>query len=148
MGYQTGYSSPSDSPPMGNGGGKMRVAPQRKKSTSSSNDEEDLMNVPSLQMRIQILQQRVSCKQKKFKNDLHLKKIICTKKQKLSYLSIDFYEIRKYFVKPLFPFLNVNLFSDSHKQFYSTKIFYQKLKCSCKYFYSMMIKYLLFGLVV
>ena len=134
MGYQTGYSSPSDSPPMGNGGGKMRVAPQRKKSTSSSNDEEDLMNVPSLQMRIQILQQRVSCK-KKFKNDLHLKKIICTKKQKLSYLSIDFYEIRKYFVKPLFPFLNVNLFSDSHKQFYSTKIFYQRLKCSCKYFY-------------
>ena len=46
----------------GHGGGKMRTSPQRKKSTSSSNDEEDLMNVPSLQMRIQILQQRVSTK--------------------------------------------------------------------------------------
>ena len=47
----------------GHGGGKMRTSPQRKKSTSSSNDEEDLMNVPSLQMRIQILQQRVMHKQ-------------------------------------------------------------------------------------
>ena len=38
---------------------KQVKSPQRKKSTSSSNEEEDLLNVPSLQMRIQILQQRV-----------------------------------------------------------------------------------------
>lgn len=37
---------------------KQVKSPQRKKSTSSSNEEEDLLNVPSLQMRIQILQQR------------------------------------------------------------------------------------------
>jgi len=37
---------------------KQLKSPQRKKSTSSSNEEEDLQNVPSLQMRIQILQQR------------------------------------------------------------------------------------------
>jgi len=37
---------------------KQVESPKRKKSTSSSNEEEDLLNVPSLQMRIQILQQR------------------------------------------------------------------------------------------
>ena len=40
----------------------MRSSPLRKKSASSSNDEEDLMNAPSIEMRIQILQQRVSSK--------------------------------------------------------------------------------------
>ena len=62
MGYHGDgvYPSPaSPSPQQSGAGGKMRTSPQRKKSTSSSNDEEDLLNVPSLQMRIQILQQRV-----------------------------------------------------------------------------------------
>ena len=52
------YSSPA-SPSGGKQPSNLKSSPQRKKSTSSSNDEEDLMNVPSLQMRIQILQQRV-----------------------------------------------------------------------------------------
>jgi len=51
------YSSPA-SPSGGKQPSNLKSSPQRKKSTSSSNDEEDLMNVPSLQMRIQILQQR------------------------------------------------------------------------------------------
>jgi len=59
MGYHGDSCCPqSPETPSTQCGGKMRTSPQRKKSTSSSNDEEDLMNVPSLQMRIQILQQR------------------------------------------------------------------------------------------
>jgi len=65
LGYHSevlNYSSPVSPSPNATSGGKqpssLKSSPQRKKSTSSSNDEEDLMNVPSLQMRIQILQQR------------------------------------------------------------------------------------------
>jgi len=38
-------------------GGKMKAAP-RKKSTASTDEEDDISNIPSLQMRIQIIQQR------------------------------------------------------------------------------------------
>lgn len=43
------------------GGGKIKSSPIRKKSTSSSSvtDEDDISNIPSLQMRIQIISQRV-----------------------------------------------------------------------------------------
>lgn len=54
--HEGGCCTPAS--PQTPGGGKIRSSPQRKKSASSSNDEEDLMNAPSLQMRIQILQQR------------------------------------------------------------------------------------------
>ena len=56
--HEGGCCTPAS--PQTPGGGKMRSSPPRKKSASSSNDEEDLMNTPSLEMRIQILQQRVS----------------------------------------------------------------------------------------
>ena len=59
LSYSAAVSSPG-SPSPGKQPSNLKSSPQRKKSTSSSNDEEDLMNVPSLQMRIQILQQRVS----------------------------------------------------------------------------------------
>lgn len=39
-------------------GGKMKSS--RKKSTASTDEEDDISNIPSLQMRIQIIQQRVS----------------------------------------------------------------------------------------
>jgi hypothetical protein len=42
----------------GSAGGKMKSA--RKKSTASTDEEEDISNIPSLQMRISIIQQRVS----------------------------------------------------------------------------------------
>ena len=56
---------------LGAGGGKMPSAgSSRKKSTSTGNPEEDeLVNIPSLQMRIKILQQRV----KKFNHFLKKK---------------------------------------------------------------------------
>jgi hypothetical protein len=41
------------------GGGKMKGSPVRKKSTSSS-EEDDISNIPSLKMRIQVISQRVS----------------------------------------------------------------------------------------
>jgi hypothetical protein len=40
----------------GSGGGKMKSS--RKKSTASTDEEDDISNIPSLQMRIQIIQQR------------------------------------------------------------------------------------------
>ena len=57
---------------LGAGGGKMPSAgSSRKKSTSTGNPEEDeLVNIPSLQMRIKILQQRVK--------NLTIKKKSCT----------------------------------------------------------------------
>ena len=66
-------SMPSPSPgpsagPSGIGGGKMRGPPgpggNRKRSSSSQckDGDDDLSSVPSLQMRIKILQQRVSCR--------------------------------------------------------------------------------------
>jgi len=45
------------SPETANGGGKIKAAP-RKKSTASTDEEDDISNIPSLQMRIQIIQQR------------------------------------------------------------------------------------------
>lgn len=45
------------SPETANGGGKMKAA-SRKKSTASTDEEDDISNIPSLQMRIQIIQQR------------------------------------------------------------------------------------------
>jgi hypothetical protein len=49
----------------------MKSSPVRKKSTSSSStaDEDDISNIPSLQMRIQIISQRVSLKQVNFINN-------------------------------------------------------------------------------
>ena len=47
-----------NSPTISSAGQKAK-SPTRKKSTSSNAEEEDISNVPSLQMRIQILQQRV-----------------------------------------------------------------------------------------
>jgi len=43
--------------PLSPGGGKLKVPP-RKKSTASCDEEDDISNIPSLQMRIQIIQQR------------------------------------------------------------------------------------------
>ena len=40
------------------GGGKVKGSPARKKSTSST-DEDDISNIPSLKMRIQVISQRV-----------------------------------------------------------------------------------------
>lgn len=54
-------SSTPNSPmgsPSSNGGGKMKGSPHRKKSLST--DEDDISNIPSLKMRIQIISQRVS----------------------------------------------------------------------------------------
>jgi hypothetical protein len=51
MGSLASPGSPSSS-----GGGKMK----RKKSEASTDEEDDLSNVPSLQMRIHLIQQRVS----------------------------------------------------------------------------------------
>ena len=39
-------------------GGKVKGSPARKKSTSST-DEDDISNIPSLKMRIQVISQRV-----------------------------------------------------------------------------------------
>lgn len=67
-GYPSAYSplpmqsmmSPgSPTPSSHSGGGKMKT-PSRKKSTASTDEEDDISNIPSLQMRIQIIQQRVS----------------------------------------------------------------------------------------
>eukprot|EP00095_Tigriopus_kingsejongensis_P006155 maker-scaffold40_size501252-snap-gene-0.17 protein:Tk06155 transcript:maker-scaffold40_size501252-snap-gene-0.17-mRNA-1 annotation:"protein ovo" len=49
-------NSPMGSP-CSNGGGKMKGSPQRKKSLST--DEDDISNIPSLKMRIQIISQRI-----------------------------------------------------------------------------------------
>jgi hypothetical protein len=59
--YSASIASPG-SPGSSPGGGKMKSSPVRKKSTSSSStaDEDDISNIPSLQMRIQIISQRVS----------------------------------------------------------------------------------------
>ena len=51
--------SPTPSTHSIGGGGKMKT-PSRKKSTASTDEEDDISNIPSLQMRIQIIQQRVS----------------------------------------------------------------------------------------
>jgi len=65
-GYPSAYSplpmqsmmSPgSPTPSSHSGGGKMKT-PSRKKSTASTDEEDDISNIPSLQMRIQIIQQR------------------------------------------------------------------------------------------
>ena len=58
--YSASIASPG-SPGSSPGGGKMKSSPVRKKSTSSSStaDEDDISNIPSLQMRIQIISQRV-----------------------------------------------------------------------------------------
>ena len=40
-------------------GGKVKGSPARKKSTSSTGDEDDISNIPSLKMRIQVISQRV-----------------------------------------------------------------------------------------
>ncbi|TRY73157.1 hypothetical protein TCAL_02209 [Tigriopus californicus] len=53
-------SSTPNSPmgsPSSNGGGKMKGSPNRKKSLST--DEDDISNIPSLKMRIQIISQRI-----------------------------------------------------------------------------------------
>ena len=44
------------------GGGKVKVPSARKKSTASTDtdNEDDISNIPSMQMRLQIIQQRVS----------------------------------------------------------------------------------------
>ena len=47
------------SPSSSGGGGKMKT-PTRKKSTASTDEEDDLSSIPSLQMRIHLIQQRVS----------------------------------------------------------------------------------------
>ena len=59
--YSASIASPG-SPGSSPGGGKMKSCPVRKKATSSSStaDEDDISNIPSLQMRIQIISQRVS----------------------------------------------------------------------------------------
>ena len=60
--YSASIASPG-SPGSSPGGGKMKSSHHvRKKSTSSSStaDEDDISNIPSLQMRIQIISQRVS----------------------------------------------------------------------------------------
>jgi hypothetical protein len=51
---QTHVLSPPGSP--GSSGGKMKTS--RKKSTASTDEEDDISNIPSLQMRISIIQQR------------------------------------------------------------------------------------------
>ena len=53
---QTHVLSPPGSP--GSSGGKMKTS--RKKSTASTDEEDDISNIPSLQMRISIIQQRVT----------------------------------------------------------------------------------------
>jgi hypothetical protein len=63
MGHPGGATSPMSPPPAG--GGKMKSpssGPSRKKSSVSEagQEDEELLNVPSLQVRISILQQRVS----------------------------------------------------------------------------------------
>lgn len=61
--YPAVYSPISHSHPLASpgspssGGGKMKAA-SRKKSTASTDEEDDISNIPSLQMRIQIIQQR------------------------------------------------------------------------------------------
>ena len=42
------------------GGGKMKSASRKKSTASTDTEEDDISNIPSLQMRIQIIQQRVS----------------------------------------------------------------------------------------
>ena len=58
--YACGMYSPQVASPgsPGAGGGKAKTS--RKKSTASTDEEDDISNIPSLQMRIQIIQQRVS----------------------------------------------------------------------------------------
>jgi len=54
---QSMMSPGSPTPSSHSGGGKMKT-PSRKKSTASTDEEDDISNIPSLQMRIQIIQQR------------------------------------------------------------------------------------------
>jgi len=54
---QSLMSPGSPTPSSHSGGGKMKT-PSRKKSTASTDEEDDISNIPSLQMRIQIIQQR------------------------------------------------------------------------------------------
>jgi len=56
--YAGGIYSPQVASPgsPGAGGGKAKTS--RKKSTASTDEEDDISNIPSLQMRIQIIQQR------------------------------------------------------------------------------------------
>ena len=59
--YPGSPQEPGQGSPHSCGGGKMKSPGARKKSTASTDTEEDdISNIPSLQMRLQIIQQRVS----------------------------------------------------------------------------------------
>ena len=59
--YPGSPPEPGQGSPHSCGGGKMKSPGARKKSTASTDTEEDdISNIPSLQMRLQIIQQRVS----------------------------------------------------------------------------------------